>query len=236
MNRAGHLLAASQAAADEFVAHYGVEAERVTVVPLGTDLSRFEPRNAEGLRARLGLKRYRVLLYVGFCTPRKGLDYLAQAMNLLPPDVRLLLVGRWEESYRPKFYRALGTASDRVVELGYVSDEELPEYYALSDLFVFPTLLEGFGLPLVEAMACGTPVVTTSAGSCAEVTGPGGRIVPARDPMALADAIDELLEDADLRRRLGEEGRAWVHSRYSQEQMIRNTMEVYLRFSAQHGD
>ncbi|MGD2144883.1 MAG: glycosyltransferase family 4 protein [Anaerolineae bacterium] len=231
-NRAGHLLAASQAAADEFMAHYGVQAERMTVVPLGIDLDRFNPQDAEGLRARLGLQERRLLLYVGFCTPRKGLDYLAQAMRFLPPDVQLLLVGRWETNYRSKFYRALGTASDRVVELGYVSDEELPNYYALADLFVFPTLLEGFGLPLVEAMACGTPVVTTSAGSSAEVAGPGGRIVPPRDPRALANAINELLKDPELRSHLSKAGRDWVHAHFGQEQMVQNTLEVYRHFVA----
>jgi glycosyltransferase involved in cell wall biosynthesis len=233
--RADHLLAASQTAADEFIAHYGVQAERVTVVPLGIDLSRFRPTETDtgNLRGRLGLKEHFVLLYVGFCTPRKGLDYLAQAMPLLPADVRLLLVGHWEESYRAKFYRALGRATDRVVELGYVPDEELPRYYALADLFVFPTLLEGFGLPLAEALACGTPVITTSAGASPEVAGPGGRIVPPRNPAALANAINELLDDADLRHRLGRAGREWALSRFDRSRMIYDSLNAYARFVEQ---
>ncbi len=233
VNRAEHLLAASQAAADEFIAHYGVQAERVTVAPLGIDLSRFYPTDASDLRVRMGLEGHPILLYVGFCTPRKGLDYLAQAMRLLPDDVRLLLVGRWEKAYRAKFYRALGPASDRVIEAGYVPDEDLPGYYAMADLFIFPSLLEGFGLPLAESLACGIPAVTTIAGSSPEVIGPGGRIVPPRDPIALADAINELLADADLRRELGHAGREWVLSRFDQSRMIQDNLEVYARFAGQ---
>ena len=229
--RARHLLAASQAAADEFATYYSVKAKDVTVVPLGIDLSRFYPRDVTDLRRRLGLEGVPVLLYVGFCTPRKGLDYLAKAMPMLPADVRLLLIGRWETSYRNKFYRALESAQDRVIEVGYVPDKELPRYYALADLFVFPTLLEGFGLPLAEALACGTPIVTTGAGSSPEVVGPGGHIVPPRDPVALAEAINRLLADANLRQRLGESGREWVLSRFDRGRMIQNNLGVYARFA-----
>jgi len=232
VRRARHLLAASQAAADEFILHYGIGATGVTVVPLGIDLNRFYLRQASDLRRRLGLEGAPVLLYVGFCTPRKGLDYLARAMSLLSDDVRLLLIGRWDKRYRDKFYRFLGTAAERVMEIGYVPDDELPCYYALADLFVFPTLLEGFGLPLAEALACGTPAVTTDAGSSPEVVGPGGRIVPSRDPVALAGAINALLADADLRLQLGRAGREWVLSRFDQQRMIEGNLRVYERYAS----
>lgn len=231
VQRADHLLAASQSAADEFITHYQVEATRATIVPLGIDLNRFQPADVGDLRSRMGLEGKLILLYVGFCTPRKGLDYLARALPLLPANARLLLIGRWEADYRTKFYRALGEAADRIVELGYIADAELPRYYALADLFVFPTLLEGFGIPLVEALACGVPVVTTSAGSSAEVVGPGGRIAPPRDPAALAEALNELLADAKLRRRLGRAGREWVLSCFDQSRMVQDTLAVYRRFA-----
>ncbi len=229
VRRAQHLIASSCATAEEFVAHYGVAPERVTVVPLGIDLERFRPQDASALRHKLGLEGAPVLLHVGFGTPRKGLEYLARAMRLLPPDVRLVKVGRWEASYRAKFYRLLGPDAGRVIELGYIPDEEIPLYYSLADVFVFPTLLEGFGYPICEALACGTPVVTTDANSCAEVLGPGGRAVPPRNPAALAHAIGELLADAALRRRLAEQGRVWVEKHFSVERMVRETLEVYER-------
>jgi glycosyltransferase involved in cell wall biosynthesis len=228
VQRADHLLASSRATANEFIAHYGVRPERVTVVPLGIDLDRFQPCDGKDLRAKLGLSDKPVLLYVGFSTPRKGLDYLAQAFSLLSEHVRLLIIGRWEKGYRARFYELLGSSgADRVIEVGYVPDDELPGYYTLADLFVLPTLLEGFGLPIAEALACGTPVVTTEAGSAPEVTGPGGRIVPARDPLALAQAIDELLQDADLRSQLSQRGRDWVLAHFGKERMVDDTLSVY---------
>ena len=170
----------------------------MTVVPLGIDLSRFQRRDASALRQQMGLHDTPVLMYVGFGTPRKGLDYLARAMSMLSTEARLVLIGRWERAYRAKFYRALGAARDRVMEIGYVADEDLPLYYSLADIMVFPSLLEGFGLPLVEAMACGTPIIASQVGSIPEIIGPGGRLVPPRNPAALAAAVDELLQDDAL--------------------------------------
>jgi len=228
-HRAGLLLAGSVAAADEFTTHYDVDPQRVRVVPLGVDLSRFSRVPAGDLRCHLGLEADDVvLLYVGFGTPRKGLEHLAQAMQQLPPRVKLVIVGRWEAAYRNKFYQALGDARDRVIERGYVMDDELPHYYSLADIFVFPSLLEGFGLPLAEALACGTPVVSTKVGATSEVVGPGGRLVPPRDPQALAAALCELADDANLRREIGDRGRDWVRKRFDRHRMVRETAEAYM--------
>jgi len=229
-SRARHLLASSRATADEFTTHYGVQTERVTVVPLGIDLARFRRCDASALRKELGLQNTKVLMYVGFGTPRKGLDHLAKAMSLLSSSGRLLLIGRWERAYRAKFYRALGPAADRVLEIGYVEDKDLPLYYSLADILVLPSLLEGFGLTMVEAMACRTPVVASRVGSIPEIVGPGGRLVPPRDPAALAMAIDELLQDDVLRQSLGEAGFSWAMAHFAQERMVRDTLDVYARY------
>lgn len=227
LRRAEWLLASSQATADEFIAHYRADAARIRVVPLGIDLGRFHPVDASDLRAQLGLGDSPLLLYVGFCTPRKGLDVLARALPMLPTDVRLVIVGRWEAEYRKKFYRAVGSAAHRVVEVGPVADADLAAYYSMADVFVFPTLLEGFGLPLIEAMACETPVVATRTSSVPEVLGPGGRVVPPRDPEALAAAITELLSQPETRRSLGRLGREWVLARYDRARMVEDTLAVY---------
>jgi len=235
VRRASGLIAASQAAADEFTTHYGIAPERVTVVPLGIDLQRFYPRDTTALRHQLELETKTLLLYVGFCTPRKGLEYLARALHQLPDTVRVLIIGRWESSYRAKVYRALGEAANRVIELGYVPDADLPDYYALADIFVFPSLLEGFGLPIAEALACETPVVTTHAGSSPEVVGPGGRIVPPRDSDALAGAIKELERNAELRRQLGRAGRQWVLSHFDQRRMVEEHLAAYANWVGRIG-
>jgi glycosyltransferase involved in cell wall biosynthesis len=164
-----------------------------------------------------------VLLYVGFSTPRKGLEYLADAMNDLGKAVVLIVAGKWEPGYRDIFLRHLGQNRDRLIEVGYVTDEEMPVYYSLADVFVLPTLLEGFGFPLVESMSCETPVVSTNVGSVPEVVGDCGFIVPPRQPRALSKAIDILLTDDNLRRDLGKKGRTRVETLFSQELMVRKT-------------
>ncbi len=222
------IIAASQSTKDEFVRHYSVQPERITLVPLGIDTEHYRPRDGRALRKELGLEGKQVILYVGFSTPRKGVEYLAQALDRLGPDCRLLLVGKWEAGYRAKFYRSLPAGvRDRVVEAGYVSDEMLPLYYSMADVFVFPSLLEGFGLPVVEAMACGTPVVAASASSLPEVVGDAGLLVPAMDAQALAEAIGQLLADEDLRRRLGTRGVDRARRFYSKENMVSGTLEAY---------
>jgi glycosyltransferase involved in cell wall biosynthesis len=174
------------------------------------------------------LERKRVILYVGFSTPRKGVEYIAQALDGLGPDCRLLLVGKWEPGYRAKFYRSLPPGvRGKVVEAGYVSDEELPLYYSMADVFVFPSLLEGFGLPPLEAMACGTPVVAASASSLPEVVGDAGLLVPAMDAQALAGALQRLLTDEELRSTLAIRGLERARSVYNKRNMVTGTLKVY---------
>jgi glycosyltransferase involved in cell wall biosynthesis len=175
-----------------------------------------------------------VLLFVGFVTPRKGLDYLAQALPRIRPAPRLVLAGRWDEEYRSHFLRMLGSTANRIVEAGYVPDEQLPAYYSLADVYVSASLMEGFGLTIAEALACETPVVAAEAGSVAEVVGPGGILVPPRDPENLADAISNLLQHPEQRRELGLRGRAHVVHTFSVEAMLRATLAGYERFLPGH--
>ncbi len=226
--RAQLILATSHAIRDAYVRDHPAQAERTVVVPLGIDVAHYQRRDSQDLRTRLGLDGKRVLLYVGFSTPRKGLEYLGRALAELGPDCRLLVVGKWEAGYREKFRRSLSLCSrDRVIELGYLPDEVMPSYYSLADVFVLPSLLEGFGLPLAEAMACGTPIVATHVGSIPEVVGDAGLLVPPMDGHALAEAIGTLLADEDMRRRLGSCGMDRARRLYSQENMVSGTLEAY---------
>ncbi len=229
--KAKHLISVSRSTKDEFVTHYEVDPEKIETVWIGVDPEFFRWKNASNLRERLGLEGKRVLLYVGFSTPRKGLEYLAQALGDIDGDVRLLIVGRWESGYRERFVKAAGKNMDRVIEVGYVADEEIPHYYSLADIFVLPSLLEGFGLPLVEALACSTPIVATSVGAIPEIVEDCGFLVPPRDPVGLAKAIRKLLADDDLRLKLGARGRRRVEEHFRIEEMIRRTITVYEKFT-----
>lgn len=227
------LIAASQAARDEFIEHYSIPAERIAVIPLGIDTLRYQPRDSSDLRKKLGLEDKRVILYVGFTTPRKGLEYLGQALQELDADCHLLIVGRWEPGYREKFYRSLRPGTrERILEMGYVPDDELPLYYSLADVFVFPSLLEGFGLPVAEAMACGTPVIAANASSLPEVVGDAGLLVAAMDSAALADALRRVLSDDELRRTLAVRGMQRARSMFSQEGMTARTLDAYRTYLA----
>jgi glycosyltransferase involved in cell wall biosynthesis len=230
LTRATRLIASCRSTREEFIVHYHVPPERIDLAVQGIDTDFFRPVSADDLRRRLGLYGYRVLLFVGFITPRKGLEYLAQAMHLLPENVHLLIVGRWDPSYRARFLRTLGSAAGRVHEVGFVPDEERPYYYSMADVYVSPSLLEGLGITPIEAQACGTPAVVTSASSGPEEVGDAGLVVPPCDPQALAQAIHRLLEDDDLRQRLGQRGRERVLRDFSYRRMAELTLQTYERF------
>jgi glycosyltransferase involved in cell wall biosynthesis len=228
--RAARLIASCRATREEFIVRYHVPPERIDLAVQGIDTDLFRPVPAADLRRRLRLEGRRVLLFVGFITPRKGLDYLAQAMHMLPANVHLLIVGRWSPNCRTRFLGALGSAAGRVHEIGFVPDEERPCYYSMADVYVSPSLLEGLGITPIEALACGTPAVVTSASSGPEEVGDAGIVVPPCDPQALARGIRLLLEDDDLRQRLGQRGRERVLRHFSYRRMAELTLETYERF------
>jgi glycosyltransferase involved in cell wall biosynthesis len=171
-----------------------------------------------------------VLLFAGFATPRKGLVYLARALRLLPDDVRLLIVGCWAPGCRSRFIKAAGPAADRVHEIGFIADEERPAYYSLADVYVSPSVLEGLGITPIEAMACGTPAVVTSASSGPEEVGNAGLVVPPRDPEALALGLRRLLDDDTLRKEMGRRGRNYVLQHFTYQRMAELTVRCYLRY------
>ena len=240
LQRARALAAVSEATRHEFVSHYGVDPARIIVTPETVDTAHFAPQPAEkvaALRQQLGLEGCRILLYVGFSTPRKGLEYLAAALMALPDDVRLVVVGRWEPGYRAKVVAAAGAAWGRVREVGSVTDEALPYFFTLADLLVLPSLLEGFGLPALEAMACGTPVVATTAGSLGEVVGSCGVLVPPRDTSALGTAISNLLDDAPRRAQLSVCARERALTHFARQREYDAITSVYATFHAKrHGN
>lgn len=230
LGRAARLIASCRSTREEFIVNYHVPPEKIDLAVQGIDTRFFSPVPADALRHQLGLDGCRVLLFAGFMTPRKGLEYLAQAMHRLPANVHLVIVGRWERHYRSQFQKALGAAAGRVHEVGFVPDEERPRYYSMADIYVSPSLLEGLGITPVEALACGTPAVVTSASSGPEEVGDAGLVVPPRDPAALAQAIQRLLDDENLRRQLGQRGRARVLQQFSYRRMAELTLQTYEHF------
>jgi len=228
-DRARFLLFVSSHARDRFLAHFPVEAGRVRVVPEGVD-ARFgavtEAAVAE-TRARLGLPR-EYLLWVGQITARKNAVRVLEALARLPPTTPPLVMAgnrkHGHEEVLEAFHRlGLGT---RVRFPGHVSDRDLPALYAGGRALVFPSLDEGFGLPLVEAFAAGLPALASTAGALPETAGGAALLVDPKDVDALADGIRRLLGDEDLRRDLVARGRARA-AELTWEETARRTLGVY---------
>jgi glycosyltransferase involved in cell wall biosynthesis len=190
----------SQSTFDDCVA-FGVDRERLRLVPWGVDLERVGPDQVEAARRRHGLERPYVL-WTGTLEPRKNLRNLLAAFTRLDTNVALVLVGPtgWKEDVA-SLVEPLG---DKVVTLGFLPPNELPAVYAGAEVFCFPSLREGFGLPVLEAMAQGTPVVTSAGTSTAEVVGEAAVLVDPHDIDAIAHGLHRVLTDSTFATSLGE--------------------------------
>jgi glycosyltransferase involved in cell wall biosynthesis len=227
--RATHIIMSSAVTQREFVEHYHVDPKRTTLIYPGINLHRFEklPAQVEA-RRYLGLPIGKsILLYVGFSTPRKGVEYLAQALARMETPAHLVMVGKWEARYQKRFLGTLGNARSRVHLAGYVPERDLPIYFAAADVFVLPTLLEGFGIPLVEAMAAGLPVVTTKGGAAGEIVGNAGLVVQPADSDALAYALDQVLTNRDLAHQLGQAGQHRARTLFDEHRAAAELETVY---------
>ena len=202
VERAQRILVDSQFIGDEVCRHYGVSAERVVVAPLGC-AARFHQRAAAQLVAplqALDLQPGRYLLCVGTLEPRKNLQLALRAYECLPAVVRaqypLVIAGMsgWHpEQLAAPLQRALATGQVRL--LGYQSDATLAELLAGARLLLFPSLYEGFGLPVLEAMASGTPVILSRSSALPEVAGDAGTYIDPQDERACSAAIQHLIDD-----------------------------------------
>ena len=193
---------------------YGIPAERLHVIPGGVDLDRFNPVGRADARRELGLNGEHVLLFVGRLDPLKGVDLLLQGAALLEErrNVRIIVVGGDLEG-DPEVPRLAAMASqlglaDRVRFEGAVPQERLPWYYSAADLLVAPSYYESFGLTVLEAMACGTPVVAARTGGLRGLVRDGetGYLVPWHCPEPFAQRMEVLLAHEGLREQMGQAG------------------------------
>jgi glycosyltransferase involved in cell wall biosynthesis len=246
VRRADGIIAVSEQTKRDLVRLMGVAPEKVTVVHNGVD-ERFraagrgeitdEQAQSARLRQELGLPE-RFILHVGTLEPRKNLVRLiegyAQANSAMRGDekVALVLAGRKGWLYEPILAAGARVNSEsastgaRVVFVDYVDERDLPLLYRMAEVFAYPSLYEGFGLPVAEAMSCGTPVFVSEDDALAEVVGKAALVVDARSVESIAGGISRLLGDADLRRALSDAGRARV-ARFTWETAAEQVLEVY---------
>jgi len=227
--RMDRIITGSKHSAASIAQVFRLPPERVVAIYDGVDSETFRPLELP--------KKDGGILYVGNSDDKnKGARYLVQALALLNHrrDLHLTVVDRPIARVVPSLARELGV-EDRVNVTGRLSRDELVRLYNEASVFVSPSLYEGFGLPAAEAMACGAPIVATTAGAYPEVIedGVSGLLVPPGDARALADAIERVLGDRALQQRLGLEGRRRIVDHFSWRQTAAQTLALYQQVRAE---
>ncbi len=232
----------SEHAKNEIISEYAVAEDRIQVVPLGFEpvMSQQQPRRevAQLVRDRHGIGEG-YILYVGTIQPRKNLQTLIEAYALLresiPMPPSMVIVGRKGWLYDDLFVRIRSLGLEEfVLFTGFVPDEDLPAIYAGANVFAYLSLFEGFGLPPLEAMACGIPVVVSNTTSIPEVVGDAGITVEPTDVSAVAEAIREVLVNPSLSITLREQGLKQA-ARFSWKNTAEEVLKIY-RSVGGHGD
>ncbi|MCA9900826.1 MAG: glycosyltransferase family 4 protein [Ardenticatenaceae bacterium] len=206
--RARRIITISESSRQDVHRFLGVPLEWIDVVVPGVDAvyRPLPPDEVAAFRQRQGLERF--VLHVGTLQPRKNIPVLIDAFARQDdPELKLVLVGGkgwlYDEIFRQ--VQALGLA-DRVIFTGYVPDDDLPLWYNAAELLVFPSVYEGFGLPVVEAMACGTPVIASNSSSIPEAVGEAGLLFAPNDVETLASQMTAVLTDTTLKNKLRQQG------------------------------
>ena len=240
IKRASHIITDAEYIRQEFIQQFNYPAERVTAIPLGVNKS-FTPLSQQTTAATLDkheLKHGNYILAVGTLEPRKNLIVAIDAFLLLPLDLRQKyplviagnkgwLLGELENKLNPLIQ------SGEVKLLGYVPQDELPHIIAGALTLIFPSIYEGFGLPPLEAMACGVPVIASNNSSIPEVVGDTGILLDSNDTQGFAEAMKSLIEDPILRETLSQ--KTLERSKiFTWEQCALSTLEVYKKVLAAH--
>mgnify|MGYP003875507655 CR=1 FL=1 len=210
---------------------------KLEVIYNGVDTNKFHPIvNTNELRESFALNTEKIILFVGRKAPHKGLHHLVRILPNIK-DARLVVVGPISTGFAGKGYdpyiqyimRLIERHSlrDRVIFTGYISEEDLPKYYAMADVFAYPSMLESFGLVILEAMACGTPVVAYNIEPVTEfVEDDEGILVPIGNINKLSESIDFLLDHEKIKEKMGVNARKKAEQ-FSLEIMCEKYIDVY---------
>jgi glycosyltransferase involved in cell wall biosynthesis len=219
--RADAVITVSEFTKRQVVELLGYPQDRVFVVHHGTRALRFPD-----------LEREKVVLSVGAIQKRKNTGRLVEAFESLGCEWRLVLAGSFGYGAEEIAQRIEASkARERISVLGYLAPEDLAKWYARAAIFAFPSLDEGFGMPVLEAMAAGAPVVTSNCSALPEVAGNAALLVDPRDVEEISGALRKLAGDEELRRELEERGRSRARA-FAWEKAVNETWEVYRRVTA----
>ncbi len=235
LEQADQIITDSDSTKRDLVEHFHVPADKITTVHLGVDPT-FAPASeaqAAPIMAKHGVRFGAYLLYIGTVEPRKNLPRLIQAYHLFRANgsqsLPLVLVGAngW---LNQDLFREIDKSrwKDHIKILGYVAKTDLPALYSGAAAFVYPSIYEGFGLPPLEAMACGAPVITADNSSLPEVVGDAALLVDAYDVEAIANAMLQVASDSTMRESLKQRGLARAQY-FSWRRTAEQTLAVYER-------
>jgi glycosyltransferase involved in cell wall biosynthesis len=241
VRRADFIIADSENTRNDLVVLLGVQPGSIAVVPGGVE-ERFtpviDPDQLQRARHHLGVGEAPFVLAIGVLEPRKNLNRLMDAFGVLkqrgavPADLKLVLAGGKGWLFDGIFqHHAASPIRDDILMPGFVPDEILPAIYSSAEVLAFPSLYEGFGLPILEAMACGTPVVASCASCLPEVAEGAALMVEPTNVDGLSTSLEQVLTDAELRARLIEQGRQRA-SEYTWRLAAERLLEVYERVAA----
>ena len=226
MLRARNIIAVSESTKQSILKHFRYEG-RIWVIPQGIN-ENFKkiknPKRIEEVKRDLRMnERYRYLLHVGLSTPTKNVELILRSLANLP-QCQLIKVGR----FTPRQIQMIKELNieERVSVLALVPQEKLTEIYNVVDLLIAPSLFEGFGLPVVEAMACGCPVICSKTSSLPEVAGDAAVYIDPLSEKSLREAIDKVLMDGSLREKLMEKGLERA-KQFSWEKTAAEVLKVY---------
>lgn len=229
LKRADRIITISECSKRDIVRIYNIPEEKISVTLLAAD-SCYRPVPEGRPSARVAAVPVPYILNVGTLEPRKNLtglirSYAAARRNGV--EHKLVIAGAkgWGESSIAGLIKELGV-HDSVLFCGFIEDADLPHLYAGADFFVYPSLYEGFGLPVLEAMACGTPVITSGVSSIPEVAGDAGILVDPRSELELASAITRMAGDRELRENMRGRGLQQA-AKFNWESTVKETLQIY---------
>ena len=208
------------------LAQLGIPKDSIRCLPNGVDIKLFHP---------LGKKEDNLVLFVGRICPQKGLYTLLKSITYLEKPIHLVIIGPkgWDLKYFENILKLIEKENKKgkhkITYAGSVKKEELIKWYRKASIFVCPSLFEPFGIVNLEALSCETPVIASNVGGIPDVVhkGMNGILIPPNDAVKLAEAIQYLLDNEDIRKKLGKEGRIWIEKNFSNEVIIKKLFQIY---------
>lgn len=224
-----HLIAVSKSTKNDLMDFYGIKDEKISVIHSGLN-EIFSQEISDEKKNRVKDKYNlpdRFIMYLGTLEPRKNVIGLIEAFNRIKSQTKLIIAGGKGWLYKD-IYKAANHSPKKgsIKFLGYVEDKDRPALYSLAELFVFPSYCEGFGFPVLEAMASGTPVITSASSSLPEITNNTAILTNPYNLNELAQVMDQVLLSEELKNSLREKGRDWA-KKFSWQEAANKTLEVF---------